>query len=150
MKQPPYARELVMTYRPSPVRHPSTPLNSPQVAASVLTKLLSTEPVEVAIALYVDAQHQLLAWHEVSRGTLTGTFVEPREVFAPALACRAAGVIVAHNHPSGDTTPSPDDRAVTRRLTAAGELLGVELLDHFIVGHDDRYYSFRQSPEGLR
>lgn len=67
--------------------------------------------------------------------------VHPREVFGPAVALSATAIVVAHNHPSGDPTPSAEDRAVTDRLRAAGELLGIELLDHVVIG-DERYYSF--------
>jgi DNA repair protein RadC len=67
--------------------------------------------------------------------------VHPREVFGPAVALAATAIIVAHNHPSGDPTPSANDRAVTDRLRQAGELLGIPLLDHVVIG-DARYYSF--------
>jgi len=68
-----------------------------------------------------------------SVGSLSASIVHPREVFGPAVVRRAAGVIVAHNHPSGDPEPSPEDIAVTRRLADAGTLLGIELLDHVVV-----------------
>jgi DNA repair protein RadC len=67
--------------------------------------------------------------------------VHPREVFGPALALAATAIVIAHNHPSGDPTPSAEDRRVTERLRAAGELLGIELLDHLVIG-DERVYSF--------
>jgi DNA repair protein RadC len=69
----------------------------------------------------------------VSVGSLSASIVHPREVFQPAVAASAAGLIVAHNHPSGDPEPSPEDVAVTRRLREAGELLGIELVDHVVV-----------------
>jgi DNA repair protein RadC len=69
--------------------------------------------------------------------------VHPREVFSPAIRDTATAVVVAHNHPSGDPTPSPEDRAVTDRLRAAGELVGIELVDHLVVGVE-RYYSFAE------
>ncbi len=85
-------------------------------------------------ALHLDAKGRLLWEERVSEGTLTASLVHPREVFAPAILHRAAAVVVAHNHPSGDPEPSAEDRATTRRLQRAGRLLGIELLDHVIVG----------------
>ncbi len=90
---------------------------------------------ECFAALLLDVQNRLLAMHEVSRGTLTSSLVHPREVFAPAIAERAAAVVVVHNHPSGDPEPSQADREVTRRLIRAGKLLGIPLIDHVICGH---------------
>ena len=86
----------------------------------------------------------MIAYHEVSRGTLDATLVHPREVFKAALLANAAAIVLCHNHPSGESTPSRDDLQLTRRLVEAGTLLGVEVLDHIIVG-DARYYSFKQS-----
>jgi len=71
----------------------------------------------------------------VSRGTLDASLVHPREVFRAAIACSAANVVVAHNHPTGDPTPSQEDRDVTRNLIEAGKVVGVELLDHVIIGN---------------
>ncbi len=85
------------------------------------------------VGFYLNARHQLLARTMISLGSLSASIVHPREVFVPAVAGSAAGVIVAHNHPSGDPEPSPEDLAVTRRLREAGELLGIELLDHLVV-----------------
>ena len=85
------------------------------------------------VAFDLNARHQLLARRIVSVGSLSASIVHPREVFQPAVAASAAGLIVAHNHPSGDPEPSPEDVAVTRRLREAGEILGIELLDHLVV-----------------
>lgn len=92
-------------------------------------------------ALYLDAKGRLAHERTVSVGTLTSSLVHPREVFAPAVALRAAAVIVAHNHPSGDPEPSAEDRATTRRLQRAGGLLGIEVLDHVVVARGG-YVSF--------
>ncbi len=94
----------------------------------------------------LDARHQVQALRMISLGSLASAPVHPREVFGPAVAGRAAAIVVAHNHPSGDPTPSGDDRAVTERLRQAGQLLGVELLDHVVVGAD-RYWSFADERE---
>jgi len=85
-------------------------------------------------ALLLDTRHRLLSRVRVSEGTLTTSLVHPREVFGPALRWAAAAVIVAHNHPSGDPTPSAEDESVTRRLIQAGGILGVPLVDHVVLG----------------
>ncbi len=93
--------------------------------------------------LYLDARRRLLHQETISVGTLSASLVHPREVFAPALACSAAAVIVGHNHPSGDPSPSEEDREVTRRLRRAGDILGLPLLDHVVVSAG-RWFSFRE------
>lgn len=85
------------------------------------------------VAFYLDTQNQLLERQIISIGTLNASLVHPREVFEPALRMHAASLIVAHNHPSGSLEPSKEDREVTKRLKDAGELLGIELVDHVIV-----------------
>jgi DNA repair protein RadC len=85
------------------------------------------------LALLLDGRHRVIREVEISRGTLTASLVHPREVFRPALRDGAAALVVVHNHPSGDPTPSAEDRQVTDRLARAGELLGVRLLDHVVV-----------------
>jgi DNA repair protein RadC len=94
------------------------------------------------LAFYLNARSQLLCRETVSIGTLSASLVHPREVFAPAISHSAAAVIVAHNHPSGDCTPSAEDKDATRRLSRAGELLGIPLLDHLIVS-TGRFFSFK-------
>ena len=74
---------------------------------------------------------------------LDSTLVHPREVFKAAMLANAAAIVLAHNHPSGDPTPSPDDMALTRRLVDAGRLIGVDVLDHIVIG-DGRHVSFRE------
>lgn len=95
------------------------------------------------VALYLNACNRLLHEETVSIGTLTASLVHPREVFSPAVERGAASVIVAHNHPSGDLRPSPEDRETTRRLVGAGRLLGIPLLDHLLVAGSG-YLSFRE------
>ncbi len=92
-------------------------------------------------ALLLDARRRILSFRVISVGSLESSLVHPREVFAPAVREGAAALVVAHNHPSGDATPSAEDREVTERLRQVGELLGIEMLDHVVVGAD-RYYSF--------
>lgn len=91
---------------------------------------------EVFLAVLLDVRKRRIRDVRVSEGGLTGTLVYPRDVLGPAIREAAAGLIVLHNHPSGDPTPSPEDLEVTHRLAAAGELVGIPLLDHLIIGHD--------------
>jgi DNA repair protein RadC len=91
--------------------------------------------------MLLDARHRLLALRLVSTGGLHWAPVHPREVFGVAMRERAAAVVIGHNHPSGDPTPSEDDRRVTERLRQVGELVGIELLDHVVVG-EEGFYSF--------
>lgn len=96
------------------------------------------------VAFYLDTQNQVIDRQIISIGTLNASLVHPREVFEPALTLRAASVIIAHNHPSGDLDPSSEDREVTKRLADAGRLLGVELTDHIIVSKSGQF-SFTQA-----
>ena len=104
---------------------------------------MGEEAVEVFGLLCLTVKHRLIAYHQISRGSIDCTAVSPREVFQVALLSHAAAVVVGHNHPSGDPTPSPDDIALTTRLCQAGQILGVDVIDHVIVA-DDRYYSFKE------
>ena len=94
---------------------------------------------EVFWRVDLDTRHQVIGCEEVSKGHLSSSLVHPREVYKGAILNSAAAIVVAHNHPSGDPTPSPEDRALTSRLQDAGKLLGIPLTDHVIIG--DRCYS---------
>jgi len=112
--------------------------------AALLRPLLENETSERFVALLLNGKHRVMGFAEVSRGTLTASLVHPREVFAPALRELAAALIVAHNHPSGDPEPSQEDLEVTKRLHEAGQILGVPLLDHIIVGEKGSFTSLRE------
>lgn len=118
------------------------PVRSGEDVYDLLHNRIAHETQEVFYAIYIDTKGRVIESREISRGTISSALVHPREVFAPALVCGAAAVIVAHNHPSGDPEPSADDRTTTKRLVRAGRLLGVELLDHVIIGHGGLYKSF--------
>ncbi len=90
---------------------------------------------EVFVVLLLDGRNRVQTEVRVSEGTLTAALVHPREVFAPAIRGAAAALILVHNHPSGDPTPSAEDAAITERLRQAGELVGIRVLDHVVVGH---------------
>ena len=122
---------------------PGSPVRSGGDVARIVRDSARGSRRESFFALLLDARHRLLSMHTVSTGSVDAAPVHPREVFSPAIRDGAAAVVVAHNHPSGDPTPSPEDRAVTERLRAAGVLVGIELLDHLVVGAE-RYYSFAE------
>jgi DNA repair protein RadC len=98
---------------------------------------------ELFFAVLLDGRNRLRAEVCVSEGTLTTALVHPREVFAPAIRDRAAALILVHNHPSGDPTPSSEDVALTERLRQVGELVGIRVLDHVVIGQG-RYVSFAE------
>jgi DNA repair protein RadC len=127
-------------------RHPGHRIREPSDVARLLAPRLRDLSVEEFHLLALDSQSQVLRDVLVTRGLLNSSLVHPREVFRAAIAEAAAGIIVAHNHPSGDPTPSAEDRAVTRQLSDAGRLLDLPLYDHVIVA-GDRFFSF--SSEGL-
>jgi DNA repair protein RadC len=96
---------------------------------------------EEFIAILLDAKHRVVGINSVSVGSLTLSIVHPRETFKAAIVSNCAAIILAHNHPSGDPTPSDEDRALTKRLSGCGALLGIPVLDHLVIG-DERYISF--------
>jgi len=120
-------------------------IDSPDRAYKAITAITSVEEEaqEVFGVLILNTKHKIVAVHEVSRGTLNTSTVHPREVFKPAVLHNAAAIICFHNHPSGDTEPSKDDIEATKRLIEAGKIMGIEILDHIIVG-DDRYVSLKE------
>jgi DNA repair protein RadC len=97
---------------------------------------ITTSAVEHCYALALNTRHRLVAHYTVSQGDIAASIVSPRLVYVPALLANASAVIVAHNHPSGDLSPSADDFAVQERLRRAGDTLGVKLLDFVIVNED--------------
>ena len=126
------------------VRDDGAPVRSPRDVARLFAPRLEDLPVEEFHVAVLDAQHRLERDVTVTRGILTSSLVHPREVFREAIAERAAAVILVHNHPSGDPTPSADDRLVTEQLVAAGKLLDIPVHDHIIIGRG-RYTSFAES-----
>ena len=125
-------------------RDAGVPLRGPQDVVAVYAPRLQELPVEEFHVAVLDAQHRLERDVLVTRGLLNSSLVHPREVFREAIAERAAAVILVHNHPSGDPTPSAEDRAVTEQLVAAGRLLDIPVHDHIIVGRG-RYVSFAEA-----
>lgn len=145
----PLLREL--TYRYHPKRDAAgkairlgAAMQNPRIVAATLTTLLADEAVEVFGILCLTTRHRVICWHEVSRGCLNSTVVHPREVFKAAILANAAAILLAHNHPSGDPQPSGDDFELTTRLVAAGALVGIDVLDHLVIG-DGSFVSFRET-----
>lgn len=116
-------------------------MRSSATASTVLQQYLDGTDREHFVIVMLDQKNQVIGIHTVSIGSLSASIVHPRETFKAAILSNAAAVILGHNHPSGDPQPSREDRAITKRLKEAGELLGVNVLDHVIVG-DGRYFSF--------
>lgn len=116
----------------APPALPSIIEDAEDVAAYFRPRLLSSL-VESFWVLMLDVRGRPMGAVRVAEGTLTACLVHPREVFAPALRARAASIVAVHNHPSGDSSPSAEDRALTERLASAGELLGIPLVDHVVV-----------------
>lgn len=112
-------------------------LTMPEQAAEAFCSFVGNPDREYFIAFLLDGKNRITAMHQVSQGSLNQSIVHPRETFKAAILANAAAVILAHNHPTGDLTPSSEDIAITRRLKEAGELLGVRVLDHVIVDTDN-------------
>ena len=102
---------------------------------------------EEMLAVLLDAKHKIIGLHTVSIGSATFAIVHPRETFKAAIVGHAVALILAHNHPSGDPTPSQEDRALTKRLREVGELVGIPVLDHLVIGDGGRYVSFADRGE---
>lgn len=121
-------------------------ITSPRDGAQYLMGKLRNETHEKFYVVLLDTKNKVLEHKQISEGSLTCAVVHPREVYAPAVLRHAAAILVAHNHPSGDPYPSAEDRELTRALVRTGEIMGIPLLDHVVIG-DGRYYSFKEHHE---
>ena len=118
----------------------------PAEVAKLMGSLIGQGVTESFAVAMLDSRHRVVAVAVVSTGTLNSALVHPREVFGPAIRLgTVAAIIVGHNHPSGDNTPSAEDEDVTRRLVDGGKLLGIPVLDHVIVCPDGAWCSLRES-----
>ena len=122
-----------------------TRISCPKDIYEVLTKVcrIQCNAEEVFILITLNTKNIVTGYFEVHRGTINTSLVHPREVFKRALLNNASNNMVAHNHPSGDPNPSKEDIQITERLKEAGNLLGINLIDHIIVG-DDKYISLKE------
>lgn len=127
--------------REKPVRYGAITVGKSAEAYELFRKLIQEQDRESFWIACLDPKLKLSCISQISLGSLTESSVHPREVFKVALLANAHAIIAAHNHPSGDATPSLDDMLVTERLQRSGELLGIELKDHVIIG-ESTYYSF--------
>lgn len=119
-------------------------IRSPRDIVNLIGKMLESSDREMMVAILLDTKNGVTGLHVVSIGDLSSAVVHPREVFKAAILANAASLILGHNHPSGDPAPSPEDIAVTRRISEAGELLGIELLDHVVIGDMGRFTSLKE------
>ncbi len=124
-------------------REPRQTISAPQDVCDLLAEEIRNAKREIVFALLLDSKNHVLKVVTVSIGSLNTSVIHPREVFTEAVAISAASIIVAHNHPSGDPTPSAEDRAVSSRLCEAGKLMGIDVLDHIVMG-DGNYRSMKQ------
>ncbi|AFH65042.1 hypothetical protein B2K_30790 [Paenibacillus mucilaginosus K02] len=118
-------------------------IRSPQDAANLLMEDLRYLQKEHFVCLFLNTKNHVIGRETLSMGSLNASIVHPREVFRSAIKRSSASIVCAHNHPSGDPTPSPEDIALTRRLAEAGEIVGIEVLDHLVIG-DQRFVSLKE------
>jgi len=136
--------KTIGVYRISMVRDSSVPVDLDQTRTiysatallSLVAPLYAGRDREVFSVILLNARNIPIGINHVSVGSLNATIVHPREVFKPAVLIGAAGIILAHNHPSNDTSPSQEDLDLTRRMVRAGQIMGIEILDHLIVNQD--------------
>ena len=119
-------------------------INSPEDVYRMLYPQLREEKREFFICLYLDTKNQVISKETISIGSLNANIVHPREVFKAALLASAAHMIVVHNHPSGDPTPSREDIEITKKLVETGSIMGIDVLDHVIIG-DGRHFSLKEA-----
>jgi DNA repair protein RadC len=122
----------------------SKQINSPQDAALIAGDFIAGSDREHFVVMCLDTKNNVNALNTVSVGTLNSSLVHPREVFKAAILANSNAIILTHNHPSGDPTPSREDLEVTKRLVEAGKIMGIEVIDHVVVGEDGRYMSFKE------
>lgn len=122
---------------------PERKITSPHDVVGLLMDEMQYLKQECFKIIMLDTKNKVIKVEEITRGTLNSSLVHPREVFVKAIKQHAAAIILAHNHPSGDTEPSAEDKSITRRLVEAGELIGISVLDHIIIGRGT-YMSFKQ------
>ena len=119
-------------------------LSCPQDVADFLMPRLRYAAKEQFVVILLNSKNKVIGTEVVSEGSLSSSVVHPREVYAPAMLHHAAAIMVAHNHPSGDSKPSLEDEEVTRMLSRSGKVLGIPMIDHVIIG-DGNYYSFLEN-----
>lgn len=119
-------------------------INHPEDVFTAAKKMGLLDFSEEVVSMFTtDTKGNITGYHEVSHGDLNTSIVHPREVFKRAISNNAAALVLVHNHPSGETTPSDEDINITKRLTEVGELIGIPVLDHIIIGNENNYCSIK-------
>jgi DNA repair protein RadC len=121
-------------------------IRSPEDAYDIINELLylSEQTKEHFVILTLSTKNTILGVHTIHIGSINASIVHPREVFQPALLNNSASIVAFHNHPSGDPSPSREDVEVTKRLVEASKILGIDLLDHIVVGSQGRFVSLKE------
>ena len=147
----PMRRKFISVYRVSLVRDKhikfeQTSLSNPSQAQNIIRNLINAQGQpdrEQFCILLLDAKNKTIGLNIVSTGSLSSASVHPREVLKPAILANASAMILAHNHPSGELTPSQQDKAITKKIIQASEIMGIAVHEHLIISMDeDRYFSF--------
>ena len=128
--------------RDNDTEYPDVKMSNPEQVADLVSQRIGLADREHFVILALNTRNQITGINTVSVGSLDTSIVHPREVFKFAILSNASSIILAHNHPSGDISPSSDDIELTKRLQKAGEV-AIEVIDHIIIGHDNNYLSFR-------
>lgn len=121
-----------------------TQISSPKDCANIFKKFIGDYDREALVVLTLDTKNKINSITVASLGSVNSSIVHPREIFKTAILSNAASIIISHNHPSGDPTPSKEDISITTRLKECGKILGIEVLDHVIIGEYDKYLSFKE------
>jgi DNA repair protein RadC len=137
-------REVTLKYRRPKRTAILDAVRSPEQAAELLRRILPDNVREHFLVLLLNSRNQVVGYFVAATGTANGCQVGIREVFQAAVIAGAVHIVVGHNHTSGETVPSPEDKTITRRLREAGALLGIPVLDHLIIGAEE-FFSFRES-----
>ncbi len=140
-------REVAVRYRGNRRALPA-PLRGGADVVGLVRRLVAGDAREHFVTILMNGRHHPIGYQVVTVGTATASLVHPREVFQAAVGAGAVAIVLAHNHPSGDPSPSAEDRSVTRRLVQAGNILGIRVLDHVVVTADG-YFAFREREEEL-
>jgi len=135
------------------IRERPIAMNHPSHVADYMRPLVIDRPAESFYVMTINNRLNLITWREVTRGIVDRSLVHAREVYRDAILDNASAVLLVHNHPGGVTSPSPEDVRVTRMLVSAGDIIGIKVLDHIILGPTPDFFSFREaglldSPKG--
>ena len=126
------------------IKYETRRISTPNDAQCLFRRFLEDSDREQLIVVSLDTKNQPTTINVASIGSLNSSIVHPREIFKSAILSNANSIIIAHNHPSGDANPSKEDISITKRLKECGELMGINLIDHIIIGDDDRFISLKE------